>query len=89
MAKAAEPSITAGYPRIEKLIETEKFDEVNKSFGASYEELQKISKKKTGLGTGKSAAKAMRAYQLATDLFKELLKLKYQIMEVIKKEGEK
>ena len=89
MAKPAEQSITAGYPRIEKLIETEKFDEVNKSFGVSYEELKAISKKKTGLGPGKAATKAMKAYELATDLFKELLKLKYQILEVIKKEGGK
>lgn len=88
MAKTEEP-ITAGYPRIEMLIESEKFDEVNKSFGVAYEELQKIAKNKTGLGKGKTAKKAMRAYELAMDLFKELLKIKYQMMEVLKKEGGK
>jgi uncharacterized membrane protein YgaE (UPF0421/DUF939 family) len=88
MAKNEE-SITAGYPRIEKLIETEKFEEVNKSFGTAYEELQKVAKLKSGLGKGKSAKKAMRAYELAMDLFKELLKIKYQMMEVLKKEGNK
>ena len=88
MAKNEEP-ITAGYPRIEKLIETENFDEVNKSFGLTYDELQKTAKLKSGLGKGKTAKKAMRAYELAMDLFKELLKIKYQMMEVMKKEGNK
>jgi len=88
MAKNDE-SITAGYPRIEKLIESENFDEINKSFGTGFEELNKISKQKSGLGKGKSAKKAMRAYELAMDLFKELLKLKYQMMEVLKKEESK
>ncbi len=88
MAKKEE-SLTAGYPRIEKLVESEDFDAVNKSFGSTYEELQKISKQKSGLGKGKLAKKAMRAYELAMDLFKELLKLKYQMMEVLKKEGSK
>jgi hypothetical protein len=85
MAKNDE-ALTTGYPRIEKLIESENFDAVNKSFGASFEELQKISKQKSGLGKGKSAKKAMRAYELTMDLFKELLKIKYQMLEVLKKE---
>lgn len=87
--KQQEESLTAGYPRIEKLVETEEFDAVNKSFGESFEELQKIAKKKGGLGAGKTAKKAMRAYELTMDLFKELLKLKYQMMEVLKKEAGK
>lgn len=85
MAKTDE-SLTSGYPRIEKLIESESFDAVNKSFGISYEELQKISKQKSGLGKGKAAKKGMRAYELTMDLFKELLKIKYQMLEVLKKE---
>ncbi len=84
-----EETLTAGYPRIEKLIETEDFDAVNKSFAASFDELQKIAKQKSGLGKGKAAKKAMRAYELTMDLFKELLRLKYQMMEVLKKEGAK
>lgn len=84
-----DEGITAGYPRIEKLIETEQFDEVNKSFGDAYEALQQVAKAKSGLGKGKSAKKAMRAYELTMDLFKELLKLKYQIMEGIDKEESK
>ena len=90
MAKnTQEEPLTAGYPRIEKLIETEDFDAVNKSFAVSFEELQKIAKQKSGLGKGKAAKKAMRSYELTMDLFKELLKLKYQMMEVLKKEGAK
>lgn len=84
-----EEALTAGYPRIEKLVETEEFDAVNKSFGESFDELQKIAKKKGGLGAGKTAKKAMRAYELTMDLFKELLRLKYQMMEVLKKEAGK
>jgi len=84
-----EDNLTAGYPRIEKLVETEDFDGVNKSFGHSFDELQKIAKQKSGLGKGKAAKKAMRSYELTMDLFKELLKLKYQMMEVLKKEGAK
>ncbi len=88
MAKNEE-ALTAGYPRIEKLIETENFDEVNKSFGAAYEELNKIAKAKRGLGQGKSAKKAMRSFELTMDLFKELLKLKYQIMDAGKEKNAK
>jgi hypothetical protein len=63
---------------------------VNESFGKAYEELQKVSKAKSGLGKGKSAKKAMKAYELTMDLFKNLLKLKYQMIEVLEKgEGKK
>ncbi|MGH7830578.1 MAG: hypothetical protein ACREP8_10420 [Candidatus Binatia bacterium] len=87
MAKKAD-SPTTGYPRMEKLIESEDFDAVNKSFGAAYQELQKIAKQKSGLGKGKSAKKAMRAYEMVMDLFKELLKLKYQMLDAIKQQSE-
>ena len=84
-----EEALTAGYPRIEKLVETEKFDEVNASFGQAYEELQKIAKSKSGLGKGKAAQKALKAYELTLDLFKDLLKLKYQMLEAAEKQEEK
>jgi hypothetical protein len=79
-------AVTAGYSRIEALVESEDFDAVNRSFGEAYEELQKVAKQKSGLGKGKAAKKAIRAYELVMELFKELLKLKYQMMEVLKKE---
>ncbi|HCU23874.1 MAG TPA: hypothetical protein DF383_02560 [Deltaproteobacteria bacterium] len=84
-----EESITAGYPRIEKLIESEDFDAVNQSFAKSFDELAKIAKQKSGLGKGKAAKRAMRSYELTMDLFKELLKLKYQMLEALKKEAAK
>lgn len=77
--------VTAGYPRIERLVETEDFDAVNRSFGKAFEELQSIAKKKSGFVKGKQARKAMRAYELTMELFQELLKLKYQMLEAIKK----
>ncbi|MBI2337219.1 MAG: hypothetical protein HYU97_10725 [Deltaproteobacteria bacterium] len=76
---------TAGYPRIERLVETEQFEELNESFGKVYQELEKISQLKSGLGKGKLAAKAMKAIDLTTELFKELLKIKYQMVEMADK----
>lgn len=84
-----EEALTAGYPRIEKLVETEKFDEVNASFAKAYEELEKIAKSKSGLGKGKAAKKALKAYELTMDLFKELLRLKYQMMQAAEKAEKK
>ncbi len=75
---------TAGYPRIERLIDTEGFDPINKSFATAFGELEKISKQKAGLGKAKLAKKAIRSYELVMDLLKELLKLKYQLAEASK-----
>lgn len=80
------PPPTAGYPRIERLIETEDFDGINKSFAAAYGELEKIARQKAGLVKAKHAKKAMHAYELVMDLLKELLKLKYQMVEALKQE---
>ena len=82
--KNGNPS-TAGYPRIERLVETEQFEELNESFGKVYQELEKISQLKSGLGKGKLATKAMKAIDLTTELFKELLKIKYQMVEMADK----
>lgn len=76
--------LSAGYPRIEKLIESEDFEGINKSFAKAHEELSEIAKTKQGLGKGKSAKKAMKAYELTSDLFKELLRLKYQMIDDMK-----
>lgn len=81
---ANEDALSAGYPRIEKLIETENFDAINASFAKAHEELTQISKSKQGLGKGKAAKKALKAYELTSDLFKELLSLKYQMIEDMK-----
>ncbi len=73
---------TVGYPRVEKLVETENFDALNQNFGNAHQELSKIAKQKAGLVKGKLAIKAMKAIDLTMDLLKELLKLKYKLVEV-------
>jgi len=79
-------TVTSGYPRIERLIDTEEFDPINKSFAAAYGELEKVARQKAGLGKAKMAKKAMRAYELVMDILKELLKLKYQMIEAMKQQ---
>jgi len=87
--KKTEGGTTTGYPRIEKLIDSEDFEAVNKSFATCYGELEKVARQKAGLGKAKQAKKAMRAYELVMELFKELLKLKYQLIESLQKEEQK
>jgi hypothetical protein len=87
-SKSSE-SIASGYPRIERLIDTEEFDPINKSFAAAYGELEKVVRQKAGLGKAKLAKKAMRSYELVMDILKELLKLKYQMMEALKQQEAK
>lgn len=84
--KKEESSSTVGYPRIERLIDTEDFDAVNKSFAMAYGELEKVARQKAGLGKAKQAKKAMKSYELVMDLLKELLKLKYQMQEALKQQ---
>lgn len=84
---AAQQPKTLGYQKIEELLESENFDGLNQSFGEAYQKLQAIMDDKgAGLKKHKEARKAMQAYELTTDLIKELLKLKYQILENQKKE---
>ncbi len=84
--KNSESNAIVGYPRIERLIDTEEFDPINKSFASAYGELEKVARQKAGLGKAKQAKKAMRAYELVMDLLKELLKLKYQMQEAMKQQ---
>ncbi len=84
--KKEESNSTVGYPRIERLIDTEEFDAVNKSFAVAYGELEKVVRQKAGLGKAKQAKKAMRSYELVMELLKELLKLKYQMQEALKQQ---
>ncbi len=90
MPSKDESILTAGYPRIEELVDGENFDPINKSFAAAYGELEKISRQKAGLGKAKQAKKAMRGYELTMNLLKEVLKMKYQMVENLKqKESQK
>ena len=75
----------AGYPMVEKLIDTEEFDEINEAFEAAYAELYDISKKKKGFKTQRDAKRAMRALELSLELFRELLAIKYRLQEELAK----
>lgn len=75
----------AGYPAIEKLIETEDFDEINQVFESAYGELLEISRRKKGLKTQREAKKAMRSLELTMELLRELLAIKYRLEEEAKK----
>jgi hypothetical protein len=77
----AEAQPVHQFPEIEKLIESEDFDRINKSFTAAYEELEKLGKSKGGLGKSRDAKKAMRAIERVMDLLRELLKVKFQIQQ--------
>ncbi len=83
VSKEAEKqeALAAQFPSIERLIETEDFDGINKSFTASYEALEKISKGSGGLGRSREARKAMRAIERVMDLLRDLLRLKHQTVE--------
>lgn len=76
-----EDKVASQFPEIERLIETEDFDKINKGFTAAYEDLEKLSKARGGLGKGRDAKKAMKAIERVMDLLRELLKLKYQMIE--------
>lgn len=78
---APEAKAVAQFPEIERLIETEDFDKINKSFTAAYDGLEKIAKGRGGLGKSRDAKKAMKAIERVMDLMRELLKLKYQMIE--------
>jgi len=73
---------TAGYPEIERLIDTEDFSEVNKQFQAAYDKLEDVAKHKRGLKRSREAKKAMKAIELTMDLFRELLTIKYRLQDI-------
>lgn len=73
---------TAGYPEVERLIETEDFAEVNEKFKEAYEKLDVIARHKRGLKKSRDAKKAMKAMELVMDLFRELLTIKYRLQEI-------
>lgn len=79
----------AGYPAVEKLIDTEDFNEINAAFEAAYGELLGISKKKKGMKLQREAKKAMRALELTMDLLRELLAIKYRLQEEAARKSKK
>ena len=70
-----------GYPYVEKLIETEQFDDINRAFENAYADLYEISRRKKGFKTKKDVKKAMRALELTMDILRELLAIKYRLQE--------
>lgn len=78
--KTNNPSqFSVGYPRLEKLLDSENFEEFNKVYGKAYDDLSEIAKKKKGLKKSRDAQKAMKAINLMTSLIEELLQLKLRI----------
>ncbi len=78
---APRDEIVAQFPEIEKLIESEDFSKINQSLTAAYEELEKVSKARGGMGKSRDAKKAMKAIERVMDLLRELLKVKYRLTE--------
>lgn len=83
------PVISAGYPAIEKLIDTEDFSVINDVFQKAYSDLAEKAKIKRGLKTSREAKKSMLAIELTMSLFKELLEIKYKIQELLKRTQKK
>lgn len=80
---------TAGYPNVEKLIDSEDFGALNKAFSKAYGELEKVAKAKGGLKTEREAKKAMQALDKVSELLKELLQIKYRLQEELSKKTKK
>ncbi len=81
--------VSAGYPAIESLIDSENFDAVNNAFEKAYNELVEQAKVKRGLKKSREAKKAMRSIELVVNLFKELLEIKFRLLEVLKRAQKK
>lgn len=89
MAEPNKPkdNVGMGYPKIEELIEHEKFETINKSFAEAYSKLEVIMQDRSaGLKKQKGAQKAMKTYELTTALLNELLQIKYQIVKLRKEQ---
>jgi hypothetical protein len=86
-AKGVE--VSAGYPLIERLIDTENFDGVNSAFEGAYNSLMEQARTKRGLKKSRDAKKAMYAIELVMSLFKELLEIKYKIQQMLRASSSK
>jgi hypothetical protein len=74
----------AGYPNVEKLVDTEDFVEINEAFEVAYTNLDEIAHKKKGFKIHRDVKRAMRSLELTLELFRELLALKYKLQEEFK-----
>lgn len=73
-----------GYPRVEQLVDSEDFVDVNEAFEVAYAELGTLVGKSRSIKKGKDAKKAMKAMELTMDLFRDLLEIKYQLQAMQK-----
>ncbi|MBI2346576.1 MAG: hypothetical protein HYV03_06815 [Deltaproteobacteria bacterium] len=77
--------LSAGYPAVEALVDSEQFDPLNAAFEKAYEELSAIARQKRGLRRSREARKAMRAIERVMDLLRELLAIKYRMQQATAK----
>ncbi len=80
---------SAGYPVVERLIDTEDFNSINGAFERGYGELYELSRRKRSFKTQKDVKRAMRALELTLELFRELLAIKYRLQEESAKRSKK
>lgn len=74
--------MSAGYPAVEDLIDSEDFDRVNETFERAYNELDKMSQSKGGLKSKNEVRSAMKAIENVMDLLRELLSIKYRLQSM-------
>lgn len=85
MEMRRESKPLTSYPAVERLIDSEEFGPVNKAFETAYKELGEFQQKKKGLKKSRDAKKAMTAIEHVVDLFKELLKIKYELATMLER----
>lgn len=73
--------IASQFPQIEKLLQSEDFEPINKAFTEAYDQLESLSKSKGGLKRSSDARKAMKGIERTMDLLRELLQVKYKLVE--------
>lgn len=77
---------TLGYPTIEKLLENENFDELTQSMKESYDLLERMLQEKSkGMKKQRDILKALKAFDLSSDLLRYLLKTKAEMLKEEKK----
>ncbi|MBI2343176.1 MAG: hypothetical protein HYV02_02385 [Deltaproteobacteria bacterium] len=75
--------LSAGYPAVEDLIDSENFDAINVAFEKAYSTLEQVARQRGGLRTPKQAKKAMKAIEIVMELLKELLAIKYRLQSMV------
>lgn len=74
-------ALSAGYPAIEELIDSEHFDPLNAVFEKAYTALGEVARHKRGLRRSREARRAMKAIERVMDLLRELLAIKYRLQD--------